>query len=39
MRESLSVKIVEVTLTRRIPLTEKICPRCDTHFMGMKIQK
>lgn len=33
------VKVVEVALTRRISLTEKICPQCDKRFMGMRIQR
>jgi ribosomal protein S27AE len=39
MKKSPNVKIVEVTLTRRIPLTEKVCSQCGTSFMAMKIQQ
>ncbi len=37
MKKSPTVKVVEVTLTRRIPLAEKVCPQCGTHFMGAKL--
>jgi len=34
-----AVKVVQVTMERRIPLSEKTCPQCEQHFMGMKIQR
>jgi len=39
MKRSPEVKVVEVTIKRRIVLTEKVCPRCGTSFFGKKIQK
>jgi len=39
MKKAPTMKVVEVNLTRRIPLTEKVCPRCGKRFLGMKIQK
>jgi len=39
VKKSPEVKIVKVTLERHIPLTEKTCPQCGKHFMGMKIQQ
>lgn len=39
MNKTPRVKVVEVNVTRRIPLTEKVCPQCDEKFLGMKIQK
>ncbi len=39
MKKSQDVKIIEVTMQRKIPLTEKICPQCGAHFMGMKLKQ
>jgi hypothetical protein len=39
MKKSPKVKIVEVTMTRRIPLEEKICPQCGKRFEGAKLAR
>ena len=35
-KQNQQVKVVKVTLERRIPLVDKTCPQCGTSFLGPK---
>jgi hypothetical protein len=39
MKKTQTVKVVQVTMERRIPLSEKTCPVCEKRFMGAKLAK
>jgi hypothetical protein len=37
MKKQPKVKVMEITVKRRVQLEEKVCPQCGKKFMGRKL--